>query len=137
MIKHQLFSEQFCDSAPLSKFTFYYNYQVLRGLGKELGYEIRGNPVSTEAPGGRTTMIYTLTKDLQSWNRSEDPDATENGTEEFNEKLNNYTLFTINRNTQQAQCLFAKETTIFTNQNQLAVNSSRMQLHFYGPGGYF
>ena len=39
-------------------------FKVLRGLGKDLGYEIQGEHVSAEAPGGRTTLIYTLSKDV-------------------------------------------------------------------------
>jgi hypothetical protein len=38
-------------------------YKVMRELGKRLGYEPQGDTQVTEAPGGRTTLIWTLVKD--------------------------------------------------------------------------
>ena len=37
-----------------------YFFQILRGLGKELGYEIQGDPVSTEAPGVNIKHFYAV-----------------------------------------------------------------------------
>ncbi len=36
----------------------------MREMGRELGFEPMGDPVTAEAPGGRTTLIYTLVKEV-------------------------------------------------------------------------
>merc|ERR1711893_471089 len=40
-------------------------FQLMRLLGKHLGFAPDGQPVCTEAPGGRKTLIYTLIRDAK------------------------------------------------------------------------
>lgn len=46
------------------KWPFISFLQLMRKLGSSLGFQIHGEPVCTDAPGERKTLVYTMTKEI-------------------------------------------------------------------------
>ena len=47
-------------------FSSFYNFQLMRLFGTELGFELLGDPQSGAEPGnGRTNLIWTMVKDVE------------------------------------------------------------------------